>query len=100
MQGEAFTRLGFTDYFRVELAWAKLLGAVLGSRTGVAAAARRGGISATVPDRRPPARSAGLYWVRDDCPTEAGELWNSASFRASAASRSAIRSSRQSVATT
>ena len=28
MQGEASTRLGFTD-FRVELAWAKLLGAVL-----------------------------------------------------------------------
>ena len=26
MQGEASTRLGFTDYFRVELAWAKLLG--------------------------------------------------------------------------
>ena len=26
---EAFTRLGFPDYFRVELAWAKLLGAVL-----------------------------------------------------------------------
>ena len=32
MQGEASTRLGFTDYFRVELAWAKLLGAVLCSR--------------------------------------------------------------------
>ena len=29
MQGEASTRLGFTDYFRMELAWAKLLGAVL-----------------------------------------------------------------------
>ena len=29
MQGEASTRLGFTDYFGVELAWAKLLGAVL-----------------------------------------------------------------------
>ena len=29
MQGEASTRLGFTDYFRVELAWAKLLGALL-----------------------------------------------------------------------
>lgn len=29
MQGEASTCLGFTDYFRVELAWAKLLGAVL-----------------------------------------------------------------------
>ena len=29
MQGEASTRLGFTDYFRVELAWAKLLGVVL-----------------------------------------------------------------------
>ena len=29
MQGQASTRLGFTDYFRVELAWAKLLGAVL-----------------------------------------------------------------------
>ena len=29
MQGEASTRLSFTDYFRVELAWAKLLGAVL-----------------------------------------------------------------------
>jgi len=29
MQGEASTRLGFTDYFRVELAWAKLLAAVL-----------------------------------------------------------------------
>ena len=29
MQGEASTRLGFTDYFREELAWAKLLGAVL-----------------------------------------------------------------------
>ena len=29
MQGEASTRLGFIDYFRVELAWAKLLGAVL-----------------------------------------------------------------------
>jgi hypothetical protein len=28
MQGEASTRLGFTDYFRVKLAWAKLLGAV------------------------------------------------------------------------
>ena len=27
MQGEASTRLGFTDYFRVELAWAELLGA-------------------------------------------------------------------------
>ena len=27
MQGEASTRLGFTDYFRVELAWVKLLGA-------------------------------------------------------------------------
>ena len=26
---EAFTRLGFPDYFRVELAWAKLLGLVL-----------------------------------------------------------------------
>ena len=26
---EAFTRLGFPDYFRVELAWAKLLGIVL-----------------------------------------------------------------------
>jgi hypothetical protein len=26
---EAFTRLGFPDYFRVELAWAKLLGAIL-----------------------------------------------------------------------
>jgi DoxX-like family len=26
---EAFTRLGFPDYFRVELAWAKLLGVVL-----------------------------------------------------------------------
>ena len=24
MQGEASTRLGFTGYFRVELAWAKL----------------------------------------------------------------------------
>jgi hypothetical protein len=24
MQAEASTRLGFTDYFRVELAWAKL----------------------------------------------------------------------------
>jgi hypothetical protein len=29
MQGEASTRLGFTDYFRMELAWARLLGAVL-----------------------------------------------------------------------
>ena len=29
MQGEASTRLGFTDYFRVELAWANLLGLVL-----------------------------------------------------------------------
>ena len=29
MQGEASTRLGFTDYFRVELAWAKLLGVLL-----------------------------------------------------------------------
>ena len=29
MQGEASTRLGFTDYFRAELAWATLLGAVL-----------------------------------------------------------------------
>lgn len=29
MQGEASTRLGFTNYFRVELAWATLLGAVL-----------------------------------------------------------------------
>ena len=29
MQGEASTRLGFTDYFHVELALAKLLGAVL-----------------------------------------------------------------------
>ena len=29
MQGEASTRPGFTDYFRVELVWAKLLGAVL-----------------------------------------------------------------------
>jgi hypothetical protein len=28
MQGEASTRLGFTDYFRVELAWAKVLAAV------------------------------------------------------------------------
>ena len=26
---EAFTRLGFPDYFRVELSWAKLLGVVL-----------------------------------------------------------------------
>jgi hypothetical protein len=26
---EAFTRLGFPDYFRVELAWAKLLGVIL-----------------------------------------------------------------------
>jgi hypothetical protein len=26
---EAFTRLGFPDYFRVELAWAKLLGVVV-----------------------------------------------------------------------
>jgi hypothetical protein len=26
---EAFSRLGFPDYFRVELAWAKLLGVVL-----------------------------------------------------------------------
>jgi len=26
---EAFTHLGFPDYFRVELAWAKLIGAVL-----------------------------------------------------------------------
>src|SRR4029450_6523011 len=26
---EAFTRLGFPDYFRVELAWAKLVGVVL-----------------------------------------------------------------------
>jgi hypothetical protein len=26
---EAFTRLGFPDYFRVELAWAKFLGVVL-----------------------------------------------------------------------
>ena len=26
---EAFTRLGFPDYFRVELAWAKLFGVVL-----------------------------------------------------------------------
>ena len=26
---EAFTKLGFPDYFRVELAWAKLLGVVL-----------------------------------------------------------------------
>ena len=26
---EAFTRLGFPDYFRLELAWAKLLGVVL-----------------------------------------------------------------------
>jgi hypothetical protein len=26
---DAFTRLGFPDYFRVELAWAKLLGIVL-----------------------------------------------------------------------
>jgi hypothetical protein len=26
---EAFTRLGFPDYFRVELAWAKLLGVAL-----------------------------------------------------------------------
>ena len=26
---EAFTHLGFPDYFRVELAWAKLLGVVL-----------------------------------------------------------------------
>jgi hypothetical protein len=29
MQGEAFTRLALPDYFRVELAWAKLLGLVL-----------------------------------------------------------------------
>jgi hypothetical protein len=29
MQGETSTRLGFTDSFRVELAWARLLGAVL-----------------------------------------------------------------------
>ena len=29
MRGETSTRLGFTDYFRVELAWATLLGAVL-----------------------------------------------------------------------
>jgi hypothetical protein len=27
--GQAFTHLGFPDYFRVELAWAKLLGVVL-----------------------------------------------------------------------
>ena len=33
MQGEASTRLGFTDYFRVELAWAKLLGAVATSQS-------------------------------------------------------------------
>ena len=26
---EAFTRLGFPDYFRVELSWAKLIGVVL-----------------------------------------------------------------------
>ena len=26
---EAFTRLGFPDYFRVQLAWAKLLGVIL-----------------------------------------------------------------------
>ena len=26
---EAFTRLGFPDYFRIELAWAKLLGVLL-----------------------------------------------------------------------
>ena len=26
---EAFTHLGFPDYFRVELSWAKLLGVVL-----------------------------------------------------------------------
>jgi DoxX-like family len=26
---EAFTRLGFPDYFRVELAWAKLLGVIV-----------------------------------------------------------------------
>ena len=29
MKGEASARLGFTDDFRVELAWAKFLGAVL-----------------------------------------------------------------------
>ena len=29
MQGEPATRVRFTDYFRVELAWAKLLGVVL-----------------------------------------------------------------------
>ena len=29
MQGERPPRLGFTDYFRAELAWAKLLGVVL-----------------------------------------------------------------------
>jgi DoxX-like protein len=29
MQAEASIRLGFIDYFRVEFAWAKLLGAVL-----------------------------------------------------------------------
>jgi hypothetical protein len=29
MQGEASTLLGFTDYFRVELEWSKLLGTVL-----------------------------------------------------------------------
>ena len=32
MQGEASTRLGFTDYFRVELAWAELLGRCCCSR--------------------------------------------------------------------
>lgn len=42
MQGEASTRLGFTDYFRVELAWAKLLGAVLPKRHEAARTVSRG----------------------------------------------------------
>jgi hypothetical protein len=41
---EAFTRLGFPAYFRMELAWAKLLGVVLlcrrGSRSGPTRASR------------------------------------------------------------
>ena len=79
---EAFTRLGFPDYFRVELAWAKLIGVVLllapvpsllkewayagspsrssrrSSPTSRWEMARRRGAL-----RRPPARSGGFHTI-------------------------------------
>ena len=42
MQGEASTRLGFTDYLRVELAWAKLLGAMRATSTFSTIPVKRG----------------------------------------------------------